>query len=146
VRVLWRNFLKLEQARLRSQNASTGDSIFTTGDRKLISHKQMIAARVFFIFLKFSTCCRNINVDYTLKNTSYYFTIIFPKLRKRPILVWAGSSYLTVLGGLLVGGEQLLYMTMGGGLLVRREQLHACGGEGSRWAGSSYLTVGGRVI
>ncbi len=37
-----------------------------------------------FSFLKFSNCCRNTNLDYTIQTKSYYFTIICSKLRKGP--------------------------------------------------------------
>jgi hypothetical protein len=36
-------------------------------------HKTSI--RVFIFIFKFSTCCRNTNLDYTIKTISYRFTV-----------------------------------------------------------------------
>ncbi len=44
-----------------------------------------------FLVLKFSTCCRNSNLDYTIQTKSYYFTIVCSKLRKWPNTVCKGT-------------------------------------------------------
>ncbi len=49
-----------------------------------------------FLILKFSTCCRNTNLDYTIQTKSYYFTIMCCKLRKWPNTVRAGTTTLFV--------------------------------------------------
>ncbi len=54
--------------------SQTADCVIQVQDHK-------ISTSVFF-FLKFSTCCRNTNLDYTIQTISYYFAIECSKLRK----------------------------------------------------------------
>jgi len=56
--------------------SQTADCVIEVQDHK-------ISISVFF-FLKFSTCCRNTSLDYTIQTKSYYFTIMCSKLRKWP--------------------------------------------------------------
>ncbi len=57
--------------------------LWATADYCRAGIKSLRGTSVFF-FLKFSTCCRNTNLDYTIQTKSYYFTIICSKFRKWP--------------------------------------------------------------